>query len=602
MDARAPGPVDFKLSDPVELSRNMTRAFESATRIAALMAGQRTGVQREFETQVTPIDLVIKTFNEVARVYLTNPQKLAHANLRLWQAYASLWQNFWRRLQGETVMPVAVPDRGDKRFKDPDWDTNHVFDFLKQSYLITANWAKDLVADADELDEHTRHKARFYTEQIMNALSPSNFALTNPEVLKLTLATNGRNLVEGLERLEGDLEAGGGRLRISQVDAKAFAIGKNLAMTPGKVIFENDVFQLIQYEPATEKVREIPLLIVPPWINKYYILDLSERKSFIKWAVAQGLTVFVVSWINPDERQAYKTFADYMREGFLTAVEVTLKATRQKKVNVAGYCVGGTLVAASLAYMAQRRDERVNSATFLAAQVDFEKAGDLKVFVDEEQVRWIEERMAEKGYLPGRRMADAFNLLRSNDLIWSYVINNYLLGKPPMAFDLLYWNSDGTCMPANVHSFYLRECYLHNRLSKGQMTLDGVRLDLGKVKMPIYNLGTKEDHISPLSSVLRLGHYFLGPVRLVVAASGHIAGVINPPEAQKYQYWTNEDGAPTLEEWFAGAQEHPGSWWPDWLKWIGQYSGKWVKARTPGGGRYNPIEDAPGRYVKRTVE
>jgi len=602
MDARTPGPVDFQLSDPIELSRNMMRAFETGTRIATIMAGRRDGVQRELEAQVTPADLVIKTLGEVARVYFSNPQKLMHANLQLWQSYGRLWENFWRRLQGEAATAVALPERGDKRFKDPDWDTNHFFDFVKQSYLITANWAKDVVSGADELDEHTRHKARFYVEQIMNALSPTNFALTNPEVLKLILATNGRNLVDGLARLERDLKEGQGRLRISQTDAKAFEVGKTLATTPGKVIFENDVFQLIQYAPATEKVREIPLLIVPPWINKYYILDLSARKSFIRWAVAQGLSVFVVSWINPDEEHAHKTFADYMKEGFLTALDVTLKACKQKKANVIGYCVGGTLVAASLAYMAQKGDTRVNSATFLAAQVDFEKAGDLKVYVDEEQVKWIEARMAEKGYLPGRRMADAFNLLRSNDLIWSYVINNYLLGKSPMPFDLLFWNSDGTCMPANVHSFYLRECYLHNRLSKGVMTLDGVRLDLRKVKLPVYNLAAKDDHISPLASVFRLGDHFGGPVKLVVAASGHIAGVVNPPEAQKYQYWTNEDGAPTLQEWWAEAKEHPGSWWPDWLQWIDQRSGKTVKARQPGEGKLKAIEDAPGRYVKMKGE
>jgi polyhydroxyalkanoate synthase len=533
MDARAPGPIEFQLSDPVELTRNMARAFEAGTRVAAIMARQPNALQRDLEAQIVPLDLVIRTIGELTRVYFNDPQRLLQAQLKLWQTYGRLWESFWRRMQGEAVAPVAVPERGDKRFKDPEWETNQFFDFLKQSYLIAANWAKELVAEAPGLDEHARLKARFYVEQIMNALSPTNFALTNPEVVKLTLATNGRNLVRGLERLERDLREGGGRLRISQTDAKAFEVGRNLATTPGKVIFENDVLQLIQYQPATEKVHEIPLLIVPPWINKFYILDLSAKKSFIRWAVAQRHTVFVISWINPDEEHAHKSFADYMKEGFLTALNVTLKATRQKKANLMGYCVGGSLMAASLAYMAQKADKRANSATFLASQVDFEKAGDLLVYVDEEQVKWIEARMAEKGYLPGRHMADAFNLLRSNDLIWSYVINNYLLGKEPMAFDLLYWNSDGTCMPANVHSFYLRECYLNNRLSKGMMTLDGVRLDLTKVKLPIYSLATREDHISPLASVFRLGNYFPGPVRLVVAASGHIAGVVNPPEAQK---------------------------------------------------------------------
>jgi polyhydroxyalkanoate synthase len=598
MEAKAPNPSDFRLADPVALSRNMSRAFEAMARIAALMAQSRNSVETELEAQVVPIEQITKTLTEVVRSYWQNPVKLADAQMRLWQGHMQLMGTMWRRLQGEEAPPVASPERGDKRFKDPEWDLNPWFDFLKQSYLITAGWAKGLVAEADELDPHTRHKARFYMENILNALSPSNFPLTNPEVLKLALATSGQNLVDGLERLEDDLRAGGGRLRISQTDAKAFEVGRNLAMTPGKVIFENEVFQLIQYEPTTEKVFEIPLLIVPPWINKYYILDLNPRKSFIRWAVAQGITVFVISWINPGEAHAHKTFSDYMNEGFLTALSASLKAAGKKKANAMGYCVGGSLLAASLAYMAQKGDDRVNAATFLASQVDFEKAGDLRVFVDEDQVRWIESRMAEKGYLPGQRMADAFNLLRSNDLIWAYVINNYLLGRDPLPFDLLYWNSDGTRMPANVHSFYLRECYLHNRLSKGQMTLNGMRLDLRKVKLPVYNLGTREDHISPLASVFRLGDKFGGAVRLVVAASGHIAGVVNPPDAQKYQYWTNEDGAPTLEEWMAEATKHEGSWWPDWLEWIAKRSGKKITARRPQDGPFTIIEDAPGRYVK----
>jgi polyhydroxyalkanoate synthase subunit PhaC len=599
MEAKVPGPGDFRLSDPLAFSRNMTRALEAAARVAAIMAGSsRDGPGREYEAQVVPLEQIAKTLGEVARSYVLDPQKIVAAQMRLWQGHMQLWGSMWRRTLGEEPPPVASPGRGDKRFKDPEWDLNPWFDFLKQSYLITANWMKDVIDRADGLDAHTRHKARFYMENIANAFSPSNFPFTNPEVLKLTLSTSGQNLVDGLEKLESDLRDGGGRLRISQTDAKAFEVGRNLAMTPGKVIFENDVFQLIQYEPATEKVFQLPLLIVPPWINKYYILDLNARKSFIRWAVAQGITVFVVSWVNPDETHAHKTFADYMNEGFLAALSATLKATGEKKANVVGYCVGGSLVAASLAYMAQTGDSRVSAATFLASQVDFEKAGDLLVYVDDEQVKWIEGRMAEKGYLPGRRMADAFNLLRSNDLIWAYVINNYLLGKDPLPFDLLYWNSDGTRMPANVHSFYLRECYLHNRLSKGAMTLNGIRLDLRKVKLPVYNLATREDHISPLASVFRLGDKFGGPVRLVVAGSGHIAGVVNPPEAQKYQYWTNEDGAPTLDEWMAEATEHPGSWWPDWLEWISKRSGKKVPARRPEDGPFKIIENAPGRYVK----
>jgi polyhydroxyalkanoate synthase subunit PhaC len=364
------------------------------------------------------------------------------------------------------------------------------------------------------------------------------------------------------------------------------------------VVFRNETFELIQYVPTTEDVFEIPLLIVPPWINKFYILDLTAKKSFVRWAVDRGLTVFVMSWVNPDEAHGHKTFADYVNDGFLAALDAVQKATGAEKVNAIGYCVGGTLVAATLGYMAARGDERINAATFFTTQVDFEKAGDLLVYVDDEQVRWIEDRMAEKGYLPGRRMADAFNLLRSNDLIWSYIVNNYMLGKEPTPFDLLYWNSDTTRMPAGVHSYYLRECYLHNRLSKGELALDNVRIDLSKVKIPIYNLAARDDHIAPLPSVFKLSQHFGGKTRLVVSGSGHIAGVVNPPEAKKYQYWTNEDGAATLEAWFKGATEHAGSWWSDWIGWIGRHAGGKVKARVPGEGPLKAIEDAPGSYVR----
>ncbi len=527
---------------------------------------------------------------------------LADAQLRLWQGYARLWQGAWQRLGGQHVAAVAVPDPHDRRFRDREWQENPFFDFLKQAYLITSQWALDVVSEADDIDDHTRHKARFYVEQIVNALSPTNFAFTNPEVLRATLASNARNLVEGLERLERDIEAGGGRLRISQTDRRAFELGRNVATTPGKVIYQNEVMQLIQYEPSTKTVAKFPLLIVPPWINKYYILDLNPAKSFIRWAVAQGLTVLVISWVNPDAEHSHWTFGDYMHKGFFAACDAAQRATGAPKLNAAGYCVGGSLVAAGLAYMAAKGDQRINSVTFFATQVDFEKAGDLLVYVDEEQVNWIERRMADKGYLPGQRMADAFNLLRSNELIWSYVINNYLLGRDPSAFDLLYWNSDSTRMPANVHSTYLRECYLNNRLSHGMMTVDGQRLNLKDVKVPAYNLACQDDHIAPLASVFRVGRFLGGPTRLVVAGSGHIAGVINPPEARKYQHWTNDKETGSVEEWMAGATEHSGSWWPDWAKWIGSRSGGEVKARPVGSGKLKPIEDAPGSYVRVSAE
>ena len=586
--------TDFRLADPAAFLRNIGQAMEKAAKLASVMAERKELP----EPPGAPLEAAAKAFGEIARSYIADPEKLADAQFRLWQQHARLWQASWKRFLGEEVEPVVRPDRGDKRFADPDWEQNQVFDFLKQSYLITAKWAYDLVVRAKVDDPHTKHKARFYVEQLANALAPSNFAITNPEVLKLTLATNGENLVEGLDNLVRDLTEGGGELRIRQTDFSAFEVGKNLALTPGKVVFQNDIIQLIQYTPATAEVHRTPLIIFPPWINKFYILDLNPKKSFIRWAVDQGLTVFVVSWVNPDEALAQKSFADYMKEGILAALGAVEQATGERQVNAIGYCIGGTLLSATLGYMAAKGDDRIKSATFFTTQVDFEKAGDLLVFVDEEQVSGVEHAMAERGYLEGKKMATAFNMLRSNDLIWSYVINNYLKGKDPVPFDLLYWNSDSTRMPAATHSFYLRECYLNNAMTRGRMVLDGVRIDLRKVKVPVYNLGAREDHIAPLPSVFRIGQFFGGETRLVVSGSGHIAGVINPPEAKKYQYWTNDKKAATLEEWLKGATEHPGSWWPDWLTWIAARSGDKVPARVPGDGKLKAIEDAPGSFVK----
>jgi len=417
-------------------------------------------------------------------------------------------------------------------------------------------------------------------------------------VLRTTLATSGENLLRGMEKFEKDLSQVQGRLRISQVDGSAFKLGENIATTPGKVVFRNELFELIQYSPQVARTYEIPLLIVPPWINKYYILDLTPQKSFVRWCVENGITVFIISWVNADEKLGRKSFSDYMREGILTAIDAVQKATSAPKVNTVGFCIGGSLLASTMGYLAAKGDDRINSATFFTTQVDFEKAGDLLVYVDEDQVKWIEERMQYKGYLPGNRMADAFNLLRSNDLIWSYVVNNYLLGKDPAPFDLLYWNSDSTRMPAGVHSFYLRECYLENRLSQGKMVVDNVRIDLKKVKAPVYNLAAKEDHIAPLPSVFRLGRYFGGETTLVVSGSGHIAGVVNPPAAKKYQYWTDGKSTTSHTEWLKTATEHAGSWWPHWLEWLSSRSGDKISAPIPGEGALPALCDAPGEYVR----
>ncbi len=589
----------FKIKDPEAFAENMAEVARKSSELFAKVIEHRQKEEQKIAEPGNGWTTIARTFFEVAQNYATQPERAMEAQYDLWQRHTAVWQNTWKRMLGENVAPVAEPARGDRRFKHADWDNNQLFDFMKQSYLVTAKWAQDMVEQAEGIDDRTRQRADFYVRQIADALSPSNFALTNPAVLHETLDTNGENLVNGLEHLIEDFERGDGELAIRQTDMDAFEVGKNMALTPGKVVFQNDLIQLIQYTPTTETVYKRPLLIVPPWINKFYILDLNPEKSFIRWAVDQGLTVFVISWANPDERLAMKSFEDYMLEGILEAVGAIEKATGEKDVNAIGYCIGGTLLSATLAYMADQQDKRIKSATFFTTQVDFEDAGELLVFVDEEQVAAVERKMAEKGYLEGRSMATAFNMLRSNDLIWSYVVNNYLLGKDPFPFDLLYWNSDSTRMPAATHSFYLRECYLENHLSQGEMVLGGVKLDLKKVKVPVYNLGAREDHIAPMPSVFRIGQFMGGKTRLVMAGSGHIAGVINAPQFKKYQYWTNDKGKPkTFDQWVAGAEEHEGSWWPDWKTWVGRRSGKQVPARKPGSGKLKAIEDAPGSYVR----
>ena len=588
---------DYQVSDPGEFAGNMAKVAEQTAKIFAAFAAPEDPTKAH-QSRAEELGNVAKTLGEIAQDYMAKPELLMNAQMQFWRQHGDLWQSTWKRMLGEEVDPVIAPERGDRRFRDSDWSENQVFDFLKQSYLITAKWAQDMVDGAEDVDDHTRRKANFYVEQIANALSPSNFVLTNPAVLRETLQSNAENLVKGLENLSEDFDQEAGELRISQTDASAFEVGVNIAVTPGKVVYQAELFQLLQYEPSTEEVHKRPLLIIPPWINKFYILDLNEEKSFIKWAVAQGFTVFVVSWVNPNEKLAAKKFDDYMLDGILKAVDAVIKATGEPKINAIGYCIGGTLLSATLGYMAQKKDKRINSATLFTTQVDFENAGDLKVFVDEEQLQALERRMAEKGFLEGKSMASTFNFLRSNDLIWSYVVNNYLLGKEPFPFDLLYWNSDSTRMPAAMHSYYLRECYLNNTLSHGEMTLNGVKIDLSKSKVPIYNLAARDDHIAPLPSTFLVGKFLGGKTRLVVAGSGHVAGVVNPPSLGKYQYWLNDEGADTLEEWLHGAEEHAGSWWPDWAAWLAKQSGKKVAARVPGDGELDVIEDAPGSYVK----
>ncbi|MBM6595631.1 class I poly(R)-hydroxyalkanoic acid synthase [Microvirga pudoricolor] len=592
-ETQTPAVPDFEA-----LSRNMALFIEGAGRATAayLKPLGNGGPKSDFSTEVAE---VVKTLGFVAEAWMVDPQKTIEAQSKLGSQFLDLWTSTLRRAQGEPTGPVAEPEPKDNRFKDTEWSENPFFDFLKQAYLITSRWAEDIVDEAEGVDDHTRQKARFYLKQISGALSPSNFVPTNPELLRETFKESGANLVRGMAMLAEDIEAGQGSLKIRQSDATRFRIGENIATTPGKVVFRNDLMELIQFAPTTEKVYKRPLLIVPPWINKYYILDLNPEKSFIRWAVSQGLTVFCISWVNPDARHADKSFEHYMREGIFAALDAIEAATGEKKATAIGYCVGGTLLAVTLAYMAAKRDKRIDSATFFTAQVDFTDAGDLKVFVDEEQVSALENSMKKRGFLEGAHMANAFNMLRPNDLIWPYVVNVYLKGNSPFPFDLLYWNSDSTRMPAANHAFYLRNCYLTNKLAKGEMDVGGVRLDLKKVKVPVFNLATREDHIAPARSVFRGSKLFGGPVEFVLAGSGHIAGVVNPVGKAKYQFWTGDavGSYGRVEDWIAEAAETPGTWWPYWMSWIEKQAPKKVAAREPGAGALPPLADAPGTYV-----
>jgi polyhydroxyalkanoate synthase len=544
--------------DVEQFSRNLARLVEEGGRaLAAYLKPREEG--RDDGEFANEIAQVVKTLGQVFEYWLADPQRAVELQRRLGTAYLELWASSVKRLAGEESPPVVRPAPNDRRFTDPEWTQNQFFDFLKQAYLLTAGWAGKLVNDAADLSPHTKQKAEFYVRQITNALSPTNFVLTNPELLRETLISNADNLVRGMHMLAQDIQEGGGNLRIRQSDASMFEVGRNLATSPGKVVFQNELMQLIQYAPSTETVLKRPLLIVPPWINKYYVLDLTKEKSFIKWCVDQGLTVFCISWVNPDAHLAKKSFEDYVRQGPLAALDAIQQATGEDKVHAVGYCVGGTLLAVALAAMAAWGDERIVSATLFASQVDFTYAGDLKVFVDEEQVAALEQRMAERGYLEGKSMVTVFNLLRSNDLLWPYVISNYLKGKAPFPFDLLYWNSDATRLPAANHSFYLRNCYLDNKLAKGKMSLSNTPIDLKAVKVPIYNLATREDHIAPAKSVMFGSKLFGGPVKFVVSGSGHIAGVINPPDKHKYQFWTGpKPRNADIDGWLAKAKENPG--------------------------------------------
>ncbi|HEV8257908.1 MAG TPA: class I poly(R)-hydroxyalkanoic acid synthase [Casimicrobiaceae bacterium] len=590
--------------DPVALAESLASAADKSAKVLGDFIARQAAAGK---SMVTDEFGLTQAFLELAAKMLSNPYRLAETQMNLWWEYSALWQSSMLKLMGQSTTPVVEPAKSDKRFRHEDWEEHFLFDYVKQSYLIAARWLHNAVANVEGLDEHTRKKVDFFTRQYIDAWAPSNFALTNPEVFRETIASGGQNLVKGLNNLLDDIERGNGQLKISMTDSKAFELGVNIATTPGHVVFQNDLMQLIQYEPATPKVAKRPLLIMPPWINKYYILDLREKNSLIKWCVAQGLTVFVISWVNPDERHAAKDFVDYMLEGPLAALDAIEKTTGEKDANILGYCLGGTLLAATLGHLAAKKDKRIVSASFMTSLIDFTGAGELEVFIDEEQVSSLERKMSERGYLEGAHMANTFNMLRSNDLIWSFVINNYLMGRDPFPFDLLHWNQDSTRMPAKMHSFYLRNMYMKNKLRvPGGISLGGTPIDLSKVAVPAYFVSAIEDHIAPWKTTYAGTQILGGKSRFVLSGSGHIAGMVNPPEANKYSYWTNEKLPATAEEWFKGAKQHQGSWWKDWIEWLKPYLGPQVAARevgkADGKGRARVIEAAPGSYARQRAD
>ena len=601
-DSRTAAKPEATPADPAALAESLAQVAHRSSKLVTDFMKRQTDTGKVLFSDEMGI---ARAYMDLAAKLWSDPAKVMEMQVRMWSDYLALWQSSWLKMLGHEAPSVAQPHQADKRFKHDAWQEHFLYDFIKQSYLIAAKHLHHTVANVEGLDDKTAKKVDFYTRQYIDALAPTNFVLTNPEVLDETMRSGGHNLIRGLNNLLEDLErAGGEQVRLKMSDPRAFRLGENLAVTKGKVVWQNELMQLIQYDPLTEDVLKRPLLIVPPWINKFYILDMREKNSFVRWATAQGHTVFVISWVNPDAQHAQVSFENYMLHGPLEALDAIEEATGEREVNAIGYCLGGTLLASTLGYMAVKGDDRIASATYFVTMLDFSEPGELEVFIDDQQIAALEKKMSSRGYLEGHEMAGTFNLLRANDLIWSFVVNNYLLGKDPFPFDLLYWNSDSTRMPAAMHSFYLRNLYLRNLLCQpGAITLAGVPIDLSQVKVPKYFISTIEDHIAPWKSTYAGARLFGGDVRFVLGGSGHIAGIINPPAAGKYCYWTREGALPaTADEWFAGATQHHGSWWSDWANWVAALAPEKVPARVPGDRKLPALEDAPGSYVKMRLE
>jgi len=526
-----------------------------------------------------------------------DPTNALRASAGFWADTMQLWQRF---LDPAHATPFEeTPEQAkDKRFKAPQWREEPVFDFLRQSYFVIADNLLKGVDALEGVDPKQKEQIRFATKGFIDAVSPTNFPATNPQVLEKIVETKGESLLKGLQNMLSDIAKG----QMTQTAEGAFELGKNLAMTPGKVVKRTPLYELIQYSPVTKQVYETPLIIFPPWINRFYILDLTPEKSFIRWAVEQGLTVFVVSWKSADATMKDVVWDDYVERGQIDAIDTVRELLGVESVHAIGYCVAGTTLAATLAVLAARgQSEKVRSATFFTAQVDFSEAGDLTIFVDDDQLALIRSLGAE-GFLDGRYMAATFNLLRGRDLIWNYVTNNYLMGQDYVPFDLLHWNSDVTNLPSAWHLSYLTDLYRDNKLAvPGLLSIEGTPVDLTKITTPTYVQAGREDHIAPAASVWKITHHFKGPLKFVLAGSGHIAGVVNPPAAGKYQYWVNDQKVETLAEFMASARETKGSWWPDWVEWIESVDAAKVDAkgaRVPGKGKFKALEDAPGSYVR----
>lgn len=596
MSAKAVKTTTVDGFEPNVVSKSLVRASRHGSRLLA-----RSVVRRLKGGRPNPASIksIVKPFFRLSRKLATQPDTLITAQIRLIQNATILSSGVLTSLFAKEPLRITAPERGDKRFHDQAWHEPGVFNFIEQAYLMSNRWIMDTIDDVRDLDEQDKRKLRFFTGQVTDALAPSNFIFSNPEVLRATVRTRGRNLLRGLANLLRDLDQADGQISFRMCDPDAFTVGENLANTPGDVVFQNDLMQLIQYRPTTAKVHRRPLVVVPPWINKYYILDLGEKKSFIRYWLEQGHTVFVISWVNPGKEHAHKGFEDYMLEGPVAALDAIEKATGEREVNAVGYCIGGTLLGCTMAWLAAKGDDRIKSATFLNSMLDFSDVGDLSVFIDEDMIKKLEKAMKKQGYLESSAMASAFNMLRANSLIWSFYVNNYLLGRDTPPFDLLYWNSDSTRLPAEMHSFYLRNMYLNNRLKEpGGIDLAGTPIDLGNVKVPSYFASAIEDHIAPWVSSYQGSRYLGGPVRFVLGGSGHIAGIINPPAQKKYGYRVNEAPEVYPEDWLKGASEFEGSWWPDWANWVAQFGGGEVDARQPGDGELPIIEPAPGAYLR----